>query len=155
VKSPVARTAVVAILLLAIAATACGMKERRLAIRNCRFALRSVKPVGLDLFGARFEIGIAVENPNDLEAVLDRFDFDFYLNGNRIAETHNPRKLVVPPGESRDLRLEVTVPYASAAKLVQTIRSNDFKDYRVAGQVYISTAVGNFEFPVDVSGRFR
>ena len=148
------RCAVILSMVVAVASS-CGMVERRLAIRNCRFTLQSVKPTGIDLLGARFEVRIGVENPNDIEAIVDGCDFDFYLNGARLISGTNHAKVAVPPGETRTLPLDLSVPYAAAIRFVEDVRSNDFKDYRVAGQVYVTTVVGMFTYPVDLKGQFR
>jgi len=133
----------------------CGMMDRRLAIRNCEFALKGVELSGLDLLGARFLVKVGVKNPNDIETVVDRFDFDFFLNDGRLAQAGTSRKNAIPPGESRIIEVDVTAGYADIARVVGILRSKDFKNYRVAGQVYLGTVAGTFTFPVETSGKFQ
>jgi LEA14-like dessication related protein len=133
----------------------CGMMQRRLAIRNCEFALKGVELGGLDLLGARFLVKVGVKNPNDIETVIDRFDFDFFLNDGRLAQAGTNRKSAIPPGESRIIEVDVTAGYADIARVIGILRSKDFKNYRVAGQVYLGTVAGTFTYPVEASGQFR
>jgi LEA14-like dessication related protein len=147
---------ILALALVAMAAfPGCGMMERRLAVRNCEFALKGVELSGLDLLGARFLVKVGVKNPNDIETVIDRFDFDFFLNDGRLAQAGTNRKNAIPPGESRIIEVDVTAGYADIARVVGILRSKDFKNYRVAGQVYLGTVAGTFTFPVEASGEFR
>ncbi|MBM4398201.1 MAG: LEA type 2 family protein [Deltaproteobacteria bacterium] len=147
------RVLVAAICALALVA-GCGIMERRLAIRNCRFSLKGVRPSGIDLGGVRFLVTIGIRNPNDIETVLDGFDADFFLNGRRIVQGSHPVKVSIPPGESRDVPLEIAAPYGGIADLVDIIRSGSYKDYRLAGQAYFDTVAGRFSFPVEIAGKF-
>jgi len=142
-------------LLCVLLALGCGMVERRLAIRNCHFTLKDVRPSGVDLGGVRFKVTLGVTNPNSIETILDGFDADFFLNGCRIVQGSHAAKVSIPPGEQRNVDIELAAPYAGIADLVSIIRSKEFKDYRFAGQVYLDTVAGRFSFPVNVAGKFQ
>lgn len=138
---------------LAAGCSASQMANKRLALRDCRFTIRDVRPTGIDLGGARFRVVLRVENPNDIEVVVDRCDFDFGLDGRRVFQGSNLAKLSVPPGQSRDLPLEVVAPYQGMGGLYQSARGGGFKTWDLRGQVYVDTVVGSFTFPLTFGGK--
>lgn len=133
----------------------CGFVEKRKAIRNCDFTLKGVSLESLDLFGVRYTLNIGVHNPNDIEAILDSFDFALYLNENKLLEGVTKAKLSVPPHKSQDLKIDARSGYSNIAKFVNDIKSDAIKDYKIVGGVNIDTVIGRFYFPVEFGGRFR
>ena len=66
---------------------ACSAIQSRLAIRNCKFDLRNVAVKRLDLTGATLGVLLGITNPNTVEAILDRLEFDLYLDDVLVAKS--------------------------------------------------------------------
>jgi LEA14-like dessication related protein len=134
---------------------ACPSYQHRVNIRNCRFTLRHVTVTGVDLMGAHFRVTIGVHNPNEVETIVDRLDFDFFFNQKQVFHGQNRARLTVPAGETRDLNLDLTADYLDVASVAKDLRTRTFKDYRLKGKVMLDTIVGTFDFPVELSGQFQ
>jgi LEA14-like dessication related protein len=132
----------------------CGCIQRRIAIQSCVFSLESVEVSGLGLDGVHFKVRVGVENPNEIETVLDAFDFRFFLNGSRLVSGRAEKELVVPPGDKRPLHLKLLVGYSAAHRFYKDLKRKTLKTYRFEGQAHLDSAVGLFTFPVEMEGRF-
>jgi LEA14-like dessication related protein len=133
----------------------CGFLERRINIKNCNFSLESVSVKNIGLFGVDFQVRIKVSNPNDVEAILDGFDFDFFINQNQVISGKANNKLTVPPSGSSDLYMTVSAGYDRIAGLINEIKSSSLKTYAFKGTVFINSAIGYFTFPVSFDGKFQ
>lgn len=133
----------------------CGCIQKRIAIQSCLFSLKSVEVSGLGLDGVHFRVRFGVKNPNEIETILDGFDFRFFLNGAKLLTGRAEKKLVVPPGGERPLHLELLVGYSAAHRFYKDLKRKTLKTYRFEGQVHLDSAVGLFTFPVELEGRFK
>lgn len=147
------RWAILLASLLAVAA--CSGIEKREAIKDCRFSLKSVALKSLDLTGAAVQVLLDVQNPNGIEAILDGLSFDLLLDEQSLGQGRTDRALHVGPGASGELSITVRVGYAQLAGLVDRLQSGTPKSYRVKGQASVQTGLGTVPVPVNLSGSFR
>jgi LEA14-like dessication related protein len=138
---------VVLVLLLA----GCAALQRRAALKNCEFALASVDVANATLSDMTLAVGVSAKNTNDIEVVVDKLTYEFFVNGNRAFEGSIGKNPGIAPGETKILNTTVSVNYAEIGMAIaQAVKDNEAK-YDLRGTVYLNSTLGTFVFPVFVS----
>jgi LEA14-like dessication related protein len=124
---------------------------QRKAIEQARFSLRNVQLLGLDLVGANLLVTIQLENPTDIEMVLDRLDYTLYVNGLKAFDGDVAQKLQVPPGQARPLPINVTLAYADIGSQIRgLVAAGQVKTWGVKGAAHFDTPVGTIDYPIQL-----
>ena len=64
---------------LVILLVSCSAVQERLAIKECKFELMSVKPYAFTFNNFKLDFNINVDNPNNVDAVLDKLKYTLYV----------------------------------------------------------------------------
>lgn len=156
--------ALIAIFALAPALAGCDALvkdiEGRYNLRNCEFAIDSVTPsLNLDtsdLAKSTIDLTLStgVFNPNDAEVILDRMDFDLFIDDQRFATGRHEAKLAVPAGAHQVFPITAALSYRAieaASPALWDAMSNKTATYRIEATVYVDTPLGPFDFTTTIT----
>jgi LEA14-like dessication related protein len=137
-------------LLTVILLLGCAAIKERLAIKECKFALSSVTPYDFSFSDLKIDFVINVQNPNTIDAVLDRLEYDFIVNQTGVFSGTTGKGLRIPSGKSAKFTTTITLEYTKlGAVLVDAIRLKKAA-YRVKAESFIDTPLGAISYPVDI-----
>lgn len=130
---------------------ACSAIQERLALKNCKFALASVDAYDFGFSNMKLDFVIKVDNPNDVDATLDKLTYDFLVNATEVFNGTTGRQVKIPAKQSHSFTTTVTLEYAKIGQaLVEAIRLEK-ADYAVNAEAHINTPLGEIVQPVDIA----
>jgi len=91
-------------LILLLPLLSCSLIQQRVSLANCKFSLKSASLKGVDFSGFDLGIILNVQNPNEIDAVLDRITGTIKLDGYKIADVSNSYKRTIRREEVRTFR---------------------------------------------------
>jgi len=137
-------------LLTVILLLGCTAIKERLAIKECKFALFSVTPYDFNFSNLKIDFVINVQNPNSIDAVLDRLEYDFLVNQTGVFSGTTGKGVKIPSGKSAKFTTTVTLEYTKLGSvLVDAIRLKKAA-YQVKAESFIDTPLGAISYPVDI-----
>ncbi|MBX7059990.1 MAG: LEA type 2 family protein [Leptospirales bacterium] len=146
------RLAILLVALLAVAATQCSEYRKREALRNCKFHLTGLELAEANLDHVSLRLHIAVENPGPYEAQVDRIELNLYLRDRRAAFVETQESLRAPPGQTRQLNLQLTIALSELGQtLFYALLNGQELQVRVAGAAHVETFFGDLAAPIDIS----
>jgi len=114
------------------------------------FSLVRVSLIDYTLSDMTLKLDIMATNPNDIDAVIDRLDYSFYINEENAANGTTAKRVTVKAGGEKTISTNLTINYlnlgAAILKAVQEKRA----DYKIEGTVYIDTQIGSISFPIEL-----
>ena len=129
----------------------CGWLVRRQAVRRCEFTLRRVWPTRFELLrplhlGLELEIGI--RNPNDVDAILDPFDWKLLVGEQEIAHGQHGETIEIPSGAEVGIVMPVeTDLWEGAVSVVRGIIDREI-EVRLLATVHLGTIFGRIDYDV-------
>lgn len=135
-------------LLLAISCTAIS---ERLAVRECKFALLSVTPHTFTFSNFQVDFDIKVDNPNSVDAVLDKLVYTFYANNTDVFSGTTGKALNVKAGGSEQFTTTITLEYSKIGQALAEAMKLASAAYRIDARAYISTLLGDISYPVEIA----
>lgn len=128
----------------------CAAIQERLAIKECKFALSSVTPYDFSFSDLKIDFVINVQNPNSIDAVLDRLEYNFLVNQTGVFSGTTGEGLRILSGKSAKFTTTITLEYTKlGAVLVDAIRLKKAA-YEVKAKSFIDTPLGAISYPVDI-----
>ena len=129
----------------------CSAIKERLAIKECKFSLLSVKPYDFTFSDLNLDFDIKVNNPNNVDAVLDKFDYTFYVNQTDVFSGTTGKGLKVTAGKSEDFITTINLQYTKIGEtLVEALRLQKC-EYKIKAKAYINTIIGEISYPVEIT----
>jgi LEA14-like dessication related protein len=133
-----------------IALISCSAIKERLAIKECKFNLLSVAARDFTFSNLKLDFNIKVQNPNDIDAVLDKFDYTLYVNNSDVFTGVTGKGIKIPKGKSEEFLTTVTLEYTKIGDvLVEAIRLKKAA-YKIKANAYVNTAIGEISYPVEI-----
>ncbi len=141
----------------------CSTLQKRVNIASCKFSLKGAKLKNVNLNGFSLEVLMGIHNPNSIDAVLDRFSGQVFLEGVKLADVSNRYGRTVKAGRSATVPIEVSVRYSYlkevASKLADVVK-NRRANVRVVGRAYMDFEIPfvgkrSFSYPVNLSRTFK
>ncbi len=132
----------------------CSMIEKRKAIKNCDFDIHGVHFEDVRVLSVTVLLDLDVYNPNAIEVVIDKLDYQLFVEGHCVIEGSNLDKKVVPPqGKQRmDVRADVNYvgSYKTIRHLIDLVNKKEEKvHYQLKGRVYLATPFGDIPFDLE------
>lgn len=121
----------------------CG-PTRPKGIKNFQFRLADLDVVETALTYAKLNLVIDAVNPNGVDVLVDRMEYEIYVNGQNIGSGAASFKEMFAPGESKKLQGKVAVDYISSGLAVLNLIKSDFASYSLNAKVYYETPMGNY-----------
>ena len=125
-------------------------------IDNPRYSLVDVAPhVNLSIPPSLdFDLTVGVDNPNSVGLRLDEFDFDLFINENRIANGSTFDRVTIPARGIGNVRVHTHVTYAQLRtiyrEVVDVVQGNR-AHYALQGNASYDTPLGRMSFPVAIA----
>lgn len=137
--------------LLIILSISCSAVKERLAIKECKFSLISVTPYNFTFSNLTLDFEIRANNPNKVDAVLDKLDYTFYINETDVFFGTTGKGIKIQAGKAEQFTTTITLEYTKIGEaLVEAIK---FKkaEYKIKAKAYIKTIIGEISYPVEIT----
>lgn len=129
---------------------ACSAIQERLAIKNCKFALDSVEAYDFRFSNMKLDFVIKVDNPNDVDATLDKLIYNFLVNATEVFSGTTGQQVRIPAKKSNSFATTITLEYTKVGQtIVDAIRLKK-ADYAVNANAHINTPLGEIVQPIHI-----
>lgn len=137
-------------LLIIILFFSCTAVKERLAIKECKFSLVSVTPYDFTFSNLKLDFEIKVDNPNKVDAVLDKLAYTFYVNEIDVFSGVTGKGVKILSGKSKNFTTTITLQYTKIGEaLVEAIKLKQ-ASYKIKAKAYINTIIGEISYPVEI-----
>ncbi len=134
-----------------IALVSCSGIRERLAIKECTFSLNDVTPYDFSFSNLKIDFDIGVKNPNNVDAMLDKFAYTFYVNNTDVFSGTTGKGIKIPAGKSTQFATTIVLEYSKIGEaLLEALRLNR-ADYKIEARAYVNTILGEISYPVKIS----
>jgi LEA14-like dessication related protein len=138
-------------IILLIVVTSCSFIKERIAIKECKFTLTDVKPYDFSFSDMKIDFTIKGQNPNKVDAKLDKFTYDFFINNKELFTGTTGKGVSIPSGKSTDFTTTISLDYNKVGDaLVSAIKLGNVT-YTIKATAYINTLIGEISYPVEIS----
>ncbi len=118
----------------------------------------SVQQIAWEEFGLTSITGaliLDVENPNDFTVALERLAYGLELGGLRVVSSEVKESTELAEGGKGELRIPLKLsPLQLGVGLVNVLKGGQ-ADYRLSGDLDVTTPFGEFRAPLETSGRAK
>jgi LEA14-like dessication related protein len=136
---------------IVIMALSCSFIKERVAIRECKFSLIDVTPYDFSFTDFKIDFNIRSQNPNKIDAKLDKFSYDFFINSKELFSGTTGKGITIPGGKSTDFTTTISLDYNKVGDaLVSAIKLGNVS-YTIRATAYVSTVIGEISYPVEIS----
>lgn len=129
----------------------CSAIKERLAIKECKFTLLSANPYEFTFSDLKVDFILKVQNPNDVDAVLDRLDYTFYVNQTDVFSGTTGKGLKISAGKSENFTTTITLEYTKIGQAITETLRLKTASYSIKAKAYIKTVIGEISYPVNIS----
>jgi LEA14-like dessication related protein len=143
------------VLALTLTAVACSTLGRA-AFQNPVVNLRDVRVLGLGTSGGQLEVQLGVYNPNNYRLDATRLTYRVFVGDSvGLASGSLDTRQTVQATDSTIIKIPVSFTYAGLGAAASQLLRTGAVNYKVAGDVTVGSAVGNFTVPYTASGTFN
>jgi len=135
---------------LLVIVLSCASIKERLAIKECKFSLISVKPHSFTFSNLKLDFEIGVDNPNNVDAILDKFVYTFFANNTQVFTGTTGNKVEVPAKKSTQFTTTITLEYNAIGQALAEAMRLGSAAYRIDARAYVSTILGEISYPVNI-----
>ena len=136
-----------------VASTGCSSLGRAV-FEEPVVTFKDVRINGLGLAGGDLDIMLNVYNPNRFKLDATRLTYRLMVDSVQFGTGAIDQRFVVQEGDSTTVTLPLKFNYAGLGGAARQLLSSGSVNYRVMGDVTVSTPLGNFTRPYDRTGRF-
>jgi LEA14-like dessication related protein len=129
----------------------CTAVQERFAIKECKFSLVSVKPYDFTFNNLKLDFNINANNPNKIDAVLDKLKYTLYANDNRLISGTTGKGIKISAKGSNSFVTTVTLEYSKLGEALISAIKLGKAEYRVKATAYIQTIIGEISYPVEIT----
>lgn len=109
---------------------------------------------GVGTKGGTVDVVLSVYNPNGFRLDATEITYKLLVDTSSVGEGVYNTGFSVQSGDSTMVRLPVNLSYAGLATAARQLKEQGSVNYRVVGNVTVTTPVGSFTKPYDRTGRF-
>lgn len=148
-------SAILAVILFISSCALISQIKSRLNITECKFRISRVGKVSYNPLTNADNVGIKLflecKNPNKkTETILDKIDFDFFVNRKKVTTGIIDKQIKVPPQQTEEFPVDLNLSISKVGNtLLQAIREGKAK-YFFTGTAYIQTDLGEMNFDVKI-----
>jgi len=140
---------------VALATAACKPIAQRQALKDCKFKLTDVDVKGLSLTNVILLAKVEVYNPNDLDVIVDRFDYELFSDKVLLAAGTHAQQEKIAKGATDVVEITVNSPLKNLGKgILNQITNRNNVTYTLRGTVYVKTFVGDLKIPVTLQKKY-
>lgn len=138
------------IMLVVILLWGCAPFMQRMAVKELDFSMERVSLVDYNLSNMTLKLDLQAENPNDIDAVIDRLDYSLYINDKNAANGTTAREVTVKAGGVKTISTSLTVNYINMGTAILEAVKEKKADFKMEGTVFVETPIGSITFPIDL-----
>jgi LEA14-like dessication related protein len=113
-----------------------------------------VKLLGATLAGADVLVQFRVDNPNDVDLVLDGITYKLRLNGQPLLDGHFDRQIQIVASDQTAVELPVTIRFDDLSRVVRTLQGKKTPEYALDANLRFAVPVlGEVTVPVTQTGK--
>lgn len=116
--------------------------------------VRDVVVNGVGLNGGSVDINLNVYNPNRFDLDGTRLTYTLWVDSVQFGTGTTSERFVVQDKDSAVVRLPLSFTWSGVGAAGRALMNTGTVNYRVAGDITVGSAVGNFTVPYDRNGRF-
>ena len=128
----------------------CTAVQERMAIKECKFVLVSVRPYNFTFSNLKVDFDIRVDNPNSIDARLDKFVYTFYVNNIDVFSGTTGNAISIPAKKSKQFSTTITLEYNKIGQALVEAMQLQTAAYRIAAKAYVNTILGPVSYPVEI-----
>jgi len=128
----------------------CSAIKERLAIKECKFTLLSVTPYNFTFSSLNLDFEIKTDNPNKIDATLDKLDYTFYVNQTDIFSGTTGKGIKIMAGKSEKFVTTITLEYTKIGSAIVEAIKFQTAEYRIKAKAYVKTIIGELSYPVEI-----
>ena len=128
----------------------CSEFAKRMAVKDLDFDLKRVSLVDYDMTYMTLNVDVEADNPNDIDAVIDRLDYSFSINDKNVADGTTARKVTVKANKAKNISTKMKINYLSLGAAVLEAVKNKTANFKMEGTVYVETPIGAITIPIDL-----
>ena len=138
-------------LLVIILLFSCAAVQERLAIKECKFSFISAKPYAFTFNNLKLDFDIKVDNPNSVDAVLDRFTYTFLADESAIFSGTTGKGIKIPAKKSNTFTTTMTLEYNKIGQVLVSAIKLGGAAYKVKATAFVNTILGEISYPVEIT----
>lgn len=129
----------------------CASIQERLAIKECTFSLVSVTPHDFTFSNLQLDFNIKAENPNPINAVLDKLTYTFYVNDTHVFSGTTGNNITIPANKSKNFSTTILLEYTKIGEALIEVIKLQTATYKIKARAYVSTIIGEISYPIEIS----
>ncbi len=139
------------ILTISILMLSCTFLKERLAVKECTFKMKQVRPYDFTLTDLKLDVTIDISNPNKVDAVLDKLDYTLFVAGENVISGTTNQRIKVLAGKSKDFLTTIGINYQSVSSAIIKAIKEGNPSYQIKGRAYIDTPIGSINYPITIT----
>jgi LEA14-like dessication related protein len=141
---------IINIAVIVLLCMSCAALKERVAIKECKFALVSVRPYDFTFSNLKLDFAIKVDNPNSIDAKLDKLVYTFYANNTDVFAGTTGKSVTIPAKSTEQFTTTITLEYAKVGQALAEAMKLGSAAYRINARAYVSTLLGEISYPVNI-----
>ena len=133
---------------------AAGCASLRGGFKEPVVTFRDLLVNGLGTTSGNLDVVLSVYNPNSFKLEGTRLTYRLMVDSTPLGTGALDDRFTVQKGDSTVVRLPVAFTYAGLGAAGRQLIQSGAVNYRVLGDITVSTPLGNFTKPYDRTGRF-
>ena len=113
-----------------------------------------VKLLGTTLAGADVLVQFRVDNPNDVDLMLDGITYKLRLNGEPLLDGHYDKQVQIAASDRTAVELPVTIRFDDLTRVIRTLQGKKTPEYALDADLRFAVPVlGEVTVPVSQTGK--
>lgn len=147
------RSVVVALAAVTLGGAACATLGAG-SWKEPEVSLKNVRVNGLGLTGGSLEVQLSVYNPNRIPLDATQFTYNVWVDTVKFGSGKTDRRFTVGKGDSTVVSLPLDFSWNGLNSAAKSLLNTGTVNYRVAGDIKVGSALGNYTVRYDQNGRF-
>ncbi|HEY0553295.1 MAG TPA: LEA type 2 family protein [Thermoanaerobaculia bacterium] len=132
----------------------CGELNTLAHMESPTVDVTGVKLLGTTLAGADVLVQFRVDNPNDVDLVLDGITYKLRLNGEQLLDGHYDKQVQIAASDRTAVELPVTIRFADLTRVIATLQGKKTPEYALDADLRFAVPVlGEVTVPVSQTGK--
>lgn len=141
------------VMLAALALSACATLGRA-GFKEPIVNFRDLQVRGIGLTGGTLDVVLSVYNPNGYRLDATKLTYQLMVDSTALGSGEYDNHFAVQSGDSTIVKLPMTLSYSGLSAAGKQLLGKGSVNYRVLGDVTVSTPIGRFTKPYNQTGRF-
>jgi len=120
-------------------------------VRIPKISFNGVNLKKMSFTGADLEVAVQLNNPNSFGFEIGKLDYTLALEGAEVASGVTDKLASVPPKESAEVKIPVSVGIANFAPVVRSLMGSSNIDVSISGSTELDTPFGAVALPINTT----